>query len=61
VASWQCRDLQLVPARRGGDTLLAARGPPGELLDFEQRIRLWPMGQELSAHSRLQKEGITYG
>ncbi len=40
MASWQWRNLQRVPAWSGVDTELAARGPPGEPLGIEQRIRL---------------------
>ena len=40
MASWQYRNLQSVAARRGADTLLAARGPPGKSFGTEQRARL---------------------
>jgi hypothetical protein len=40
VASQQCRALQLVPARRGVDPMLAAHGPPGEPLGAENRVGL---------------------
>ncbi len=40
MAGRQWRNLQFVPVRSGVDTLLAARGPPGEPLGIEQRIRL---------------------